>query len=206
MKLTGLQQVGLVAAMALAAVPAGAQEREHSGRSEGRAVQRNGGETQRGEAPRRTEAPAAERRAEPAPRAGTAAPAEARAVNEARRDGDNRNGYGRGDYGRAVPRPQVIAGAARPVVVAPRVVRPVVVGSNGGRAVLVTRRCLQLRGLLVEVFDDPACNFVELHRTASRQRWKTGFDLPNKVASPGVGQSCQARLKTKLAVLLADEV
>src|SRR5436190_60039 len=52
MKLTGLQQVALVAAMALAAVPAGAQEREHSGRSEGRAVQRNGGETQRVEAPR----------------------------------------------------------------------------------------------------------------------------------------------------------
>jgi len=140
MKLTGLQQVALVAAMALAAVPAGAQEREHSGRSEGRAVQRNGGETQRAEAPRRTEAPAAERRAEPAPRAGTAAPAGARAVNEPRRDGDNRNGYGRGDYGRAVPRPQVIAGAARPVVVAPRVVRPVVVAPRVVRPVVVAPR------------------------------------------------------------------
>ena len=145
MKLTGLQSVALAAAIALAAAPAAAQGREHSrdrseGRAEGRAVQRDGGQTQRAEAPRRVEAPAAERRAEPS-RVETRAPADSRTAVDPRRDGSNRNVYGREEYGRAVPRAQVIAPRAeRPVVVAPRVVRPVVVAPRVVRPLIVAPR------------------------------------------------------------------
>ena len=132
--------------MALAAVPAGAQEREHSGRSEGRAVQRNGGETQRGgRSPRFAGRLEVVGRLQQLPESCThqrmiiddqhadarQRMAEARAPDQCERNG----------YGRAVPRPQVIApGAARPVVVAPRVVRPVVVAPRVVRPVVVAPR------------------------------------------------------------------
>jgi PEGA domain-containing protein len=127
MKLTRFQSFALAAALAVAAAPAAAQEREHSrGSSEGHAVQRDRGQTQRAEAPRRMEAPAAERRAE-TPRVETRPQADSRAVVEPRRDGSNRNVYGGEDYGRAVPRPQVIVPRVERPVVVTRAVRPVIV-------------------------------------------------------------------------------
>jgi len=122
MKLTRFQPVALIAALALAAAPAAAQDREHSrSRAEGHAVQRERSQPQRAEAPRRTEAPQAERRVE-TPRAEAPARVESRAPVDARRDGPNRSVTG---YGRAVPRPQVIAPrVVRPVIVAPRAYAP----------------------------------------------------------------------------------
>jgi hypothetical protein len=143
MKLThGLKSVALIATISLAAMPAGAQERDHGrGRSsEGQAVQRDrNGETRRSDAPRaqapRAEAPrptaapqaAPVRRAE-ASRVESRGSGESRASVESRRDGYNRDVYGRSDHGRAVPRPRVIAPRVeRPIVVAPRAARPIIV-------------------------------------------------------------------------------
>jgi hypothetical protein len=132
MRLTkAFKPVALLAAIVLAAVPAAAQEREHSrGRSEGVAVQRDrSSETRRApraEAPRSNQATQAESRRAEASRGESRG--DSRAAVESRGDGRRPNVSQRQEYGRAVPRPQVVAPRVeRPVVVAPRVVRPAIV-------------------------------------------------------------------------------
>jgi PEGA domain-containing protein len=113
----------MVAAMAMAASPAAAQEDRGRGHaSEGQAVQRRSearSEPTRSEAARRDEAAHAD---------ASGRVEAARVESRAAADVSQRAVSSRAHEGRAVPRPEVISPRVeRPVVVAPRVARPIVV-------------------------------------------------------------------------------
>jgi len=139
--------LAMLAAMAMAASPAAAQEDRGRGHaSEGQAVQRRSearSEAARSEAARRNEAAQADgsRRAEAAQanasRRAEAARVESRPAGDVSRPEASSRAY----EGRAVPRPEVISPRVeRPVIVAPRIERPVVVAPRVARPIVVAPR------------------------------------------------------------------